>query len=740
MERRIQVKTDQLTGNIFIYAHKLINQFLFVVIFGVSLFSSACDNAKDNRFSMVYNPQIRLQDDLDYSNLDSLVNGLFNKYNAGTPREKAEAIWRFLLPSAEYGGQAIYKLAGWAYEEPNGQVLDPLKLLNVYGYFLCYQVAPLAEALYDAAGFEDARVWFLNGHNVSEVFYEGEYHHFDNTLMGYSVKSEYRNPKTGIVAGLQDIIKDTTIITGKLLSPKTVDTSLVVLPWYPYDVRLGVMKKILSLITTTDDNWIYYDRRYSSGYSMHYILRKGEKLVRYFGNDGYFYLPYKKVENSYLELPKDIPRYEIWVKNGPKALRGDRTWGTGKLVYSPDLTDSASFYQVFSKNFNHNLTLASKGKFSQNLKAAKVDEKLVMTFKMQSPYLFIDAEITGEILQKINPDRLKISFSTDWGRTWSKSRIEYLNDELKFKACPETIVKSQHGQLTAIAGKYNYLVRIELLPDAQNDIVGFSHIIIKSRILQNPRILPTLQPGENNLMVTYGEQAELQTLRPDISQIDKVALKIKNVKYVFEEDQGFLRPDINQSGTIIFKIKAPCDGFIQRLQIGGRFLKLEKIAPDKLTAEIRKIRSGFNYEDDNYQALIRVSDNDSLSYKKIWEFDKKIIWRNGRPIKQFLRWPEVDQTVYFKTPVKSCYVEYQLQNIVLDKIRFNLIYQRSKHVEMSQKMVINHVWQEDGIEKVHTEIVRPNRGNCSYTIGISGKKIVNKSLTIEVIGESGEGY
>ena len=113
-------------------------------------------------------------------------------------------------------------------------------------------------------------------------------------------------------------------------------------------------------------------------------------------------------------------------------MRGERTWGTGELVYSPDLTDSASFYEDFSRNFNYNFSLASKEKSAPYLQAANVDQKLMLTFKMQSPYLFIDAVLMGEISKEINPNRLKISFSIDWGKTWSKSRVEYLNKELKF--------------------------------------------------------------------------------------------------------------------------------------------------------------------------------------------------------------------------------------------------------------------------------------------------------------------
>ncbi len=731
------MKKTQLTVRDFIGSRSFGSSPALILLFAVLLFypiRGYSAEGSDTGFSVVFNPQIRLCNDLDYSNMDSLVQGLFRKHNATTPREKAETIWRFLLTSSDYGGRAIYHLAGWAYEEPDGQILDPLKLLNVYGYGLCYQISPVMEAMYDAAGFEDARVWFLEGHTVCEVFYQGEYHYFDADLMGYSVKSEYKNPQTGVVAGVQDIIQDTTIITGKLLSAKAVNKNLVALPWYPYDVHSGVMDKILSLFTTRNNNWLFYDRRYSSAHSMHFVLRKGEKLLRYFGNDGHFYLPYKNIENSYCELPTDIAHYDIWVADGPHALRDKRSWGTGELVYAPDLADSGALYPDFSKNINYNFVLPERGETPQLLYPNHADERLAVTFKMQSPFVFIDAEIAGEISKGINPYRLRISFSTDWGKTWGGSRIEYLDRGLKFKARPRVIVKSKHGELTQVAGKYNYLVRIELLPGPKHDRAGLHHIVIKSRIQHNPRFLPALQPGENHLLVTFGDQVELQSVRPDISHLDKWALSTANFKYVSEDDQGFLRPDDNQQRTIIFKITAPGNGFIQRLQVGGRFLKLEKIAPDKLTAEIRKTRSGFNYENDNYQALIFVSENDSLSFKKIWEFDKKMAWKNNEPIKQFLRWPEVDRTIRFSVPVKTCYVKYQVQNIALDKIRFNVFYKRSQPAMMSQEMLITHVWQENGVEKRHTEIVAPDNGSDSYTLNLPEKKIVNKALIIKVHG------
>ena len=301
-----------------------------------------------------------------------------------------------------------------------------------------------------------------------------------------------------------------------------------------------------------------------------------------------------------------------------------------------------------------------------------------------------------------------------------------------FKACPKPIVESQHGQLTPISGKYNYLVRIEILPNREYDKVGVHNILIKSMIQHNPRTLPGLTTGENKLIVTYGDQVELQSLRPDISRIGQFADKIDNVKYVCDENQGFLVPENNQKGTIIFKIKAPDDGIIKRIQVGGRFLKCTDIAPDKYTSEIRNTDCGFNYENDIYKASISTLEDDSLTFQNIWQFDKKIIWKNNRPVKKYLRWPEVDKTINFKSSVKTCFVKYNMQNLALDKIRINVFYQHSQPIEISKNVIITHTWQEDGLEKTFTETPSPETGNHSYTIGLLGNKIINKSLTIEV--------
>ena len=187
--------------------------------------------------AQVYSPKVLHKGQPDPTDLGRLAEGIYAEAGAQTPRERAEAVWRYFLTDGRFVKPgAWYHIAGWAYEEPSGEVLDPLKLLNSYGFGLCYQIAPLLEAVWKAGGFEDARVWFLTGHTVAEVFYDGAYHYFDSDMMGY-------NPigrgavKQLPVASVHQIEQDGRIFLSKLKSPTEVDMTAVDQPWYPGDVR-----------------------------------------------------------------------------------------------------------------------------------------------------------------------------------------------------------------------------------------------------------------------------------------------------------------------------------------------------------------------------------------------------------------------------------------------------------------------------------------------------------------------
>ena len=276
----------------------------------------------------VYSPKVLRKGQPDASDLRSLAEGIYAQASAHTPRERAEAIWRFFLTDGRFVTPGFwYHIAGWAYEEPMGEVLDPVKLLNSYGFGLCYQIAPLLESVWKAGGFEDARVWFLTGHTVAEVYYEGAYHYYDSDMMGYN-SAGHGSARELPVASVHQIEQDGNIILSKLKGPKEVNPAAVDTPWYPADVREAAIGDLASLFTTTADNWLFPFERAPQGHSMSFELRPGERLIRYFRPEpaGLYYLPYKSTGRAWEEFPQEVAEYQIKTADGPRSQKDERRW------------------------------------------------------------------------------------------------------------------------------------------------------------------------------------------------------------------------------------------------------------------------------------------------------------------------------------------------------------------------------------------------------------------------------
>src|SRR5262252_3318509 len=68
-------------------------------------------------------------------------------------------------------------------------VQDPFKIFNVYGYSLCSIASCDVECLARCAGLK-ARGRIINSHSVPELFYDGEWHLLDGSLLCYFPKSD----------------------------------------------------------------------------------------------------------------------------------------------------------------------------------------------------------------------------------------------------------------------------------------------------------------------------------------------------------------------------------------------------------------------------------------------------------------------------------------------------------------------------------------------------------------------
>ncbi|MBS1835464.1 MAG: hypothetical protein JST65_22290, partial [Acidobacteria bacterium] len=467
--------------------------------------------------AQVYSPIVTKAGQVDTSTLPNLVRDIYKESKAVTPAQKAEAIWRFFLTDGRFVKPgAIYHIAGWAYEEPKGEVLDPLKLLNSYGFGLCYHIAPLLEAVFEAGGFEDARVWFLTGHTVAEVFYDGRYHYYDSDMLGYN------NTGAG-VASVRQIEQDGRIVTEQLRRKDHGE------PWYPADVRANAIDELAGLFTTTKDNWVYPFQRYESGHTMDFVLRPGERMTRYFhpANDRLFYLPFaQQPDGEWTQFPKEIAQYSIRTANGPRSQKDSRLWGTGRLEYDPSELRKDGIIPV------------------------------------ASPYVIIDSEFSMRVVAE-SGGSVSVATSIDSGKTWTAAgEVKGPYDAL-WRVTPAVLTKGANGSRTAVSGVYAYQVRIQTRSAEVRDV----HLATDFAL--NPRTLPQLTPGHNELNVRTSN-LQRQVIPVEMSRLENA---VSDASYVVDGGQGYLRNNNpgSKPGTVVFPLPS---GELAGFDVGARFLDL----------------------------------------------------------------------------------------------------------------------------------------------------------------------
>ncbi len=679
--------------------------------------------------AQVYSPKVLRAGQVDTSNLAAMARGIFETAHAVSPRQKAEAIWRFFLTDGRFVKPGLwYHIAGWAYEEPGGEVLDPMKLVNSYGFGLCYQVAPLLEAVYKAGGFEDARVWFLTGHTVTEVYYEGAYHYYDSDMMGYSSIGD-GNPEVLPVASVQQIARDGSIILSKLKSPTSTDPARVDQPWYPADLRAAAIGDLASLFTSTGDNWLYPFTRYPQTHTMEYVLRPGEKLIRYFQPEspGAFYLPFKWNGESWSEFPQEVAQFNIRTTDGPRSQKDNRLWSTGRIEYRPVLSDPASYYPNTKTGLDKGLRRPDPKAGRLYLGRGRADVPAQCIFEMRSPYVLIDARLSLEAELRDTGQSLIAEISVDGGETWEEMAKLTGPYSGKWEALPRVRVHSSHGTMTSVSGRYQFLVRLTLTGPGQADAIQVRDILLTSRFQLNPRTLPELMPGRNRLSYRPGAALLRSVIPVQVERLSVQALRADSVKCILENGQGILWPEGADTAELVYELSAPDGSPLCGFDAGARFLDLrDHLAPDKFTAETRPTNLGRGGPGDP-EASIAWSLSHTAGYQELWKYSPNFLPRDGVPVDRLLRWPEIDRQVRsLPAGTRRVYVRYRLRGMGMDSPRLAVI---SPRRSAPSALEITHEWTLDGRQQRRLEVVDDSRVGRNYLIDIPrGGKLVNRAV------------
>src|SRR5207245_2576921 len=151
-----------------------------------------------------------------------------------------------------------------------------------------------------------------------------------------------------------------------------------------------------------------------------------------------------------------------------------------------------------------------------------------------------------------NTEAVQIETSTDGGKSWAEGGHVAGPIHKICEAAPRVEARSANGVLTAVSGHYGYLVRIKTPASG----APLKQLTLVTRFEMNPRTLPALAAGTNELVYRAGPAQQRWPVPIEMERIEQFA-SVVNARCVAEQAQAFLAPRDSQPAEIVFELAAP---------------------------------------------------------------------------------------------------------------------------------------------------------------------------------------
>jgi hypothetical protein len=478
------------------------------------------------------------------------------------------AAWKrsFITPGMS---DAAVALAAWRsvvafrhQDEPPREFLDetthahdPIKLFNVYGYSQCDCASASVMALARSAGL-DARGRSLAAHSVAELSVGGRWQMFDGAYIDYFPRPD------GSLAGVDDLVG---AVTGWLAqNPAMAQADRAALARFAQGGGYAQGPDLLASCPFYDHDGLFpaktqgwadsvIDYRvpslptefgYVLGYQVNVQLRRGERLVRNWSNEGH-------------HINDDL---------GIDCLSATDVPGQGDMVYSPAYGDIAPG-RVGNGSMTwtlpleggeyrdgalavENLVEPAPGVPGPRVQLRDHSQPGVLDLRMPSSYVYLGGAVT--IGAQVAPGgAVTIEGSRNHGLDW----------EL-LAAITDSGV--ERVDLTRLARRlYDYRLRVTLVGRG----TGLDSLAIANEIQHSQRALPALGPGDNRIHFGAGPAEGTITIEGagDGSVIQNLTWQDLHPLVDHIADAP-LRPD-GPSGSLAFPVTTPGD--LIRLRFGG---------------------------------------------------------------------------------------------------------------------------------------------------------------------------
>ncbi|MCL2646517.1 MAG: discoidin domain-containing protein [Phycisphaerales bacterium] len=472
----------------------------------------------------------------DYSDMESMVHSITSNWQSDADKMWALFYWAHIARRQT----APMMLHGFAQT-------DPIRQFNDYGYTMCSTISGIKCSTWLYMGYP-CRYFDISNHTVPDVWYDGRFHHYDNSLSMY-----YFLPDGKTVASVEDV--------GKTLAGPETDGKPVKGYIALYHAATGTgpngycggadtersLSQIVGDFSPNGLKYRYYLYDQDRGHRYSLNLRSGEVYTRYYSRQD-AQSPNAVQQRDKSDYKAD-PAYFV-PNNGkdPESANSRyRIRGNGDRSWTPAL-DAAHLAESVYQSDNiaagaNGLALADAAK--PGFAIFKVEGANVITS------LQIKAQATGNAA---------LAVSTNNGIQWQQ--IDGDIKDLKL--------------IKEVNGSYEVLVKISLNTGASLQSIAFDTIT-----QLNAKTQPQLKLGKNTVYVGNGEQTGTISLWPELKGGRYKPYLFAEDNLTASSDDSFLEwqgsvhyTDGGKEGYMIYKIDAPQD--ITSFTYGARMYNKEK--------------------------------------------------------------------------------------------------------------------------------------------------------------------
>ena len=388
---------------------------------------------------IVVNPRVIVNRRKDWFNIDTMLAEIVEP--GFSDAEKAMAIWEFLVANRYHDIPT----------REHVEMHDPVRLLNVYGYGFCDDVANSFRMLARKAGVP-ARIWSLSGHVVAEAFYDGDWRMFD------ADGEVFYRAANDEIASVKRLSRDAELIR-RNPSPN---------PLY-FDTE-----HLVDLYTSRGDNRVASWYRGQSRHVMAFDLRPGESILR-----------------SRKHWQRHVANIE---QTEPDV------YGNGRFSFEPVLRDEL-FRQGATTADDLRVEASAEGERLLVFASDDLKTSARLTYPFNSPYPLLSGQV--QLLGELRGSgTVELEFSEDgehWSQVWTSSDTGKVDAKVSLDPF---LAKDTERPL------YRYHLSMAYTPHAEDSQWRVATLRFDNDFQHAPHALPSFDEGPNEVVYRDANESE----------------------------------------------------------------------------------------------------------------------------------------------------------------------------------------------------------------------------------------